>query len=60
MLSCFALPCLSFTLLLHPPITQGRHVQYRVTAVTGHVFSIDFPPEYSNWDAVDPKDLFYA
>ena len=35
-------------------------VRDQVTAVTGHVFSTDFPPEYSNWDAVDPQTLFYA
>ena len=39
---------------------QGRPVQYKVTAVTGHVYSCDFPSEYSNWDTVDPVTLFTA
>jgi hypothetical protein len=25
-----------------------------MTAVTGHVFGIDFPPKYNSWDKVDP------
>lgn len=37
---------------------EGRHVNYRVTSVAGHVFSTDFPEEYQSWDAVDPVDLF--
>ena len=32
----------------------------RVTSVTGHVFSIDFPKSYQNWDTVQPVDLFSA
>jgi len=26
----------------------------------GHVYSLDFPREYNNWDAVDPITLFEA
>ena len=26
----------------------------------GHVYSIDFPPEYNNWDRVEPLTLFGA
>ena len=26
----------------------------------GHVYSCDFPQEYNNWHAVDPKELFDA
>lgn len=29
-----------------------------MTAVTGHLFSIDFPPEWNRWDKVDPVKLF--
>ena len=32
----------------------------RVTSVTGHVFSVDFPPAFQNWDSVEPVDLFSA
>ena len=32
----------------------------RVTSVTGHVFSLDFPAKYQSWDAVDPFELFSA
>ena len=27
---------------------QGRTVMFRVTSVTGHVFSVDFPSEFQN------------
>lgn len=33
---------------------------FRVTSVTGHVFSLDFPANYQSWDAVDPVSLFQA
>jgi DNA topoisomerase-3 len=26
----------------------------------GHVFSVDFPAEYNNWQAVEPQKLFEA
>ena len=45
-------------LLQFPGKFEGRHVNYRVTSVAGHVFSTDFPEEYQSWDAVDPADLF--
>jgi DNA topoisomerase-3 len=32
----------------------------RVTSVTGHVFSMDFPAAYQRWDAVEPVELFQA
>lgn len=32
----------------------------RVTSVTGHVFSTDFPAHYQNWDAIDPLELYSA
>jgi DNA topoisomerase-3 len=49
-----------------PPVHEfggnfhGRPCTFRVTSVVGHVFSIDFPAQYANWDAVDPVDLFQA
>jgi DNA topoisomerase III len=39
---------------------QGKPSFIRVTSVTGHVFSLDFPAKYQNWDSVDPVDLFSA
>ncbi|XP_026400715.1 DNA topoisomerase 3-beta-like [Papaver somniferum] len=39
---------------------QGSHVQYKVTSVIGHVFSVDFPPKYQDWAVTDPLDLFSA
>jgi DNA topoisomerase III len=32
----------------------------RVTSVVGHIFSMDFPSAYQNWDATNPADLFDA
>jgi DNA topoisomerase-3 len=49
-----------------PPVHefQGRFLDQaafvRVTSVTGHVFSVDFPKQYQSWDSVDPIDLFDA
>jgi DNA topoisomerase-3 len=39
---------------------MGKPAFIRVTSVTGHVFSTDFPAKYQNWDAVDPVELFTA
>lgn len=39
---------------------RGEKVLYRVTSVTGHVYSCDFPREFNNWDVVDPATLFDA
>ncbi|CCI49690.1 unnamed protein product [Albugo candida] len=33
---------------------------YKITSVTGHMYSCDFPAAYSNWDTVDPESLFQA
>ncbi len=38
----------------------GKPTEFKVTAVAGHVFSIDFPKQYNNWDSVEPIDLFEA
>ena len=49
-----------------PPVYEfdgtfmNRSVTMRITSVTGHVFSTDFPPKYQHWDSVDPIDLFNA
>ncbi|XP_020684389.1 DNA topoisomerase 3-beta isoform X2 [Dendrobium catenatum] len=39
---------------------QGFHAHFKVTSVTGHVFSLDFPSTYQNWEATDNLDLFQA
>ncbi|KAK1293909.1 hypothetical protein QJS10_CPA16g00508 [Acorus calamus] len=41
-------------------VFQGRQAHYKVTSVIGHVFSVDFPPKYQNWEVTDPMDLFEA
>lgn len=33
---------------------RGQSVTFRMTAVTGHVFGMDFPAKYNSWDKVDP------
>jgi DNA topoisomerase-3 len=38
----------------------GQSSSFKFTAVTGHVLSIDFLPEFNNWDAVKPIELFKA
>jgi DNA topoisomerase III len=49
-----------------PPVHEfeynffGKPAMVRVTSVTGHVFSTDFPARYQNWDAIDPVELFTA
>lgn len=39
---------------------QGKSALFRVTSVVGHIFSMDFPSSYQNWDATNPIDLFDA
>ena len=39
---------------------QNKKVTFRVTSVTGHVFSADFPKEYQDWESVPPASLFRA
>jgi DNA topoisomerase-3 len=49
-----------------PPVHEfegsylGARARYRVTSVLGHVFELDFPEAYRDWDAVDPLELFDA
>ncbi|KAL0245039.1 hypothetical protein GEMRC1_009119 [Eukaryota sp. GEM-RC1] len=31
---------------------------WKVTSVSGHIFDVSFPDEYSNWSSVDPRSLF--
>ena len=39
---------------------QGQEAQFLMTSVIGHVFSIDFLPQFQSWENTDPKDLFHA
>ena len=39
---------------------RGAPAFFKMTSVIGHVFSIDFPPAYNNWDKVDPGQLYDA
>eukprot|EP00928_Gymnodinium_smaydae_P066381 TRINITY_DN493_c0_g1_i1.p1 TRINITY_DN493_c0_g1~~TRINITY_DN493_c0_g1_i1.p1 ORF type:complete len:870 (-),score=213.50 TRINITY_DN493_c0_g1_i1:206-2782(-) len=38
----------------------GQKAWFKVTSCAGHVYNIDFPPEFNNWDRVDPIMLFGA
>ncbi|KXS19810.1 DNA topoisomerase 3-beta-1-like protein, partial [Gonapodya prolifera JEL478] len=39
---------------------HDQQATFRMTSVLGHVFSIDFPSAYNNWDAVPPIELYDA
>ena len=46
-----------------PPFSKAPKASkcnHRVTSVAGHVFNVDFPPQYQSWDSVDPAELFMA
>jgi len=38
----------------------GQKAWFKVTSCAGHVYSIDFPPEYNVWDRVAPVTLYGA
>ena len=38
----------------------GKNMRFKVTSVTGHVFSRDFPKSYSDWYKTDPLTLYDA
>eukprot|EP00933_Yihiella_yeosuensis_P022632 TRINITY_DN1779_c0_g1_i1.p1 TRINITY_DN1779_c0_g1~~TRINITY_DN1779_c0_g1_i1.p1 ORF type:complete len:858 (+),score=171.26 TRINITY_DN1779_c0_g1_i1:68-2641(+) len=38
----------------------GQKAWFKVTSCAGHVYSVDFPPEYNNWDRTEPLSLFEA
>ena len=39
---------------------RGQNAFIKVTSVTGHVYSTDFPREFQSWGAVEPEELFGA
>mmetsp|Transcript_50103 Transcript_50103/g.119228 ORF Transcript_50103/g.119228 Transcript_50103/m.119228 type:complete len:1075 (-) Transcript_50103:35-3259(-) len=41
-------------------IFKGYKATYRITATTGHVFSLDFADAANKWEQVQPGDLFHA
>mmetsp|Transcript_23723 Transcript_23723/g.35898 ORF Transcript_23723/g.35898 Transcript_23723/m.35898 type:complete len:1111 (-) Transcript_23723:56-3388(-) len=43
-----------------PKAPNASSCRHRVTSVAGHVFSVDFPPQFQSWDSVDPAELFTA
>mmetsp|Transcript_121100 Transcript_121100/g.386761 ORF Transcript_121100/g.386761 Transcript_121100/m.386761 type:complete len:858 (-) Transcript_121100:55-2628(-) len=38
----------------------GQTAWFKVTSCAGHVYNIDFPPEFNIWDRVDPLSLYGA
>lgn len=38
----------------------GQKAWFKVTSCAGHVYNVDFPPEYNVWDRVDPLSLYGA
>ena len=39
---------------------MGHRARFKVTATTGHIFSLAFPKEYDDWQRHQPIDLFEA
>lgn len=47
----------------HQPFPKAPHAKsctHKVTSVAGHVFSVDFPPQFQSWDSTAPAELFHA
>ncbi len=34
--------------------------EFKIIGLRGHVFNLDYPREYNNWSAVDPKELIWV
>jgi len=43
-----------------PKAPYAARCRHRVTSVAGHVFNVDFPPQFQSWESVDPAELFHA
>ena len=39
---------------------HGQSAHFRVTSTTGHMYSLDFHPQFNNQDKVEPIELFAA
>ena len=37
-----------------PPIGGGARATIKMTSVCGHVMSLDFQPQFNNWERIDP------
>ena len=55
-----ALPVHEFVDNGFPKAPFAKQCRHCVTSVAGHVFSVDFPPQFQSWDSVDPAELFRA
>jgi DNA topoisomerase-3 len=55
-----SLPVHEFTNPPFPKAPDARSCKHKVSSVAGHVFSVDFPQSYQNWDSTDPAELFTA
>jgi DNA topoisomerase III len=55
-----SLPVHEFTNPSFPKAPHAQKVTHKVTSVAGHVFSVDFPPQFQSWESVDPAELFTA
>ncbi len=49
-----------YTADFQAPKEPKSECKFKVTSVAGHVFTLDFPREYNNWDTVNPVELFEA
>jgi DNA topoisomerase III len=38
----------------------GIPALFRMTSVIGHVFALDFLPQFQSWEGTDPQKLFFA
>jgi DNA topoisomerase-3 len=54
------MPVHEFTNPAFPKSPHAKKVTHKVSSVAGHVFSVDFPPQFQSWDSVDPAELFGA
>jgi DNA topoisomerase-3 len=39
---------------------MGQPAHFKMTSVIGHVYSLDFPSKFQNWETTDPASLFDA
>jgi DNA topoisomerase-3 len=55
-----AMPVHEFTNPPFPKAPYAKKVTHKVGSVAGHVFSVDFTPQFQSWESVDPAELFQA
>jgi hypothetical protein len=39
---------------------RGEPAMFKMTSVIGHVFALDFLPQFQSWEGTDPQKLFFA